>query len=266
MKLKLSIIVGLMLPLLVNGQNIVFQDNTVKKICVENWDTDGDGELSLSEAAAVTDIGTTFKNNTAIKYFEELRYFTGLTSLFNDTFNGCTALRTLYIPSSVTAIGRRVCANCKKLSNIYYEYDHPHAINTDNFPSTVFTNAKLHIPAKGMEFFSKLSGWKNFNHYATFEDSIVCEEVQSMVGSYADMTIGISTSTGSVYNGFQFDIFLPAGATIAREGTSYVYSFSELLEGKMQAAINKLGTRLTMRLSPPQKANSSHSPSTQMAP
>ena len=33
---------------------IHFADATVKAICVENWDTNGDGELSVAEAAAVT--------------------------------------------------------------------------------------------------------------------------------------------------------------------------------------------------------------------
>ena len=37
--------------------NIEFADAEVKRICVENWDTNGDGELSYKEAAAVTDLG-----------------------------------------------------------------------------------------------------------------------------------------------------------------------------------------------------------------
>ena len=38
-----------------NG-NIVFADPNVKALCVANWDTDGDKELSYAEAAAVTDV------------------------------------------------------------------------------------------------------------------------------------------------------------------------------------------------------------------
>ena len=37
---------------------IRFEDPEVKRICVENWDKDGDGELSMEEAAAVSSIGT----------------------------------------------------------------------------------------------------------------------------------------------------------------------------------------------------------------
>ena len=56
---------------------IRFEDPEVKRICVENWDKDGDGELSMEEAADVSSIGTVFANRT-IKGFTELQYFSSL--------------------------------------------------------------------------------------------------------------------------------------------------------------------------------------------
>lgn len=43
-----------------NGQTasagfIEFADSEVKNICLNNWDTNGDGELSIAEAADVND-------------------------------------------------------------------------------------------------------------------------------------------------------------------------------------------------------------------
>lgn len=67
-------------------ENIQFEDLNVKAICCKNWDTNNDGELSYAEAAAVTDIGTTFKGNTNIIAFNELKYFTGLTAIANSAF------------------------------------------------------------------------------------------------------------------------------------------------------------------------------------
>ena len=52
---------------------IRFEDPEVKRICVENWDKDGDGELSMEEAAAVSSIGTI--HIPSGKKFNELRYF-----------------------------------------------------------------------------------------------------------------------------------------------------------------------------------------------
>ena len=44
---------------------IVFADANVKALCIANWDTDGDGELTVAEAAVVTDLGRVFNNNTS---------------------------------------------------------------------------------------------------------------------------------------------------------------------------------------------------------
>jgi len=68
---------------------IVFADAKVKAICVANWDTNYDGELSVKEAAAVTAIGTLFKDNDAISSFDELKYFTGIKELGDMAFSNC---------------------------------------------------------------------------------------------------------------------------------------------------------------------------------
>ena len=84
---------------------IYFADANVKALCVANWDTDSDGELSEAEAAVVTDLGEVFKGNTAITSFDELWYFTGLTSIRDEAFRGCRALTSVIIPEGVTRIG-----------------------------------------------------------------------------------------------------------------------------------------------------------------
>ena len=84
---------------------ITFTDANVKALCVANWDTNGDGELSEAEAAAVTDLGEVFKGKTTITSFNELQYFTSLTTIGNNAFSGCTALTSVTIPNGVTTIG-----------------------------------------------------------------------------------------------------------------------------------------------------------------
>ena len=74
------------------GSTIVFADELVKTICVSNWDVSGDGELGEKEAALVTDIGTVFRYNNTISSFNEFQYFTGVTSLNENSYYGCTAL------------------------------------------------------------------------------------------------------------------------------------------------------------------------------
>lgn len=80
---------------------IRFEDPEVKRICIENWDKDGDGELSMEEAAAVSSIGTKFQNRT-IKGFAELRYFTSLRNekeMFKNTTFG-----TIELPEGLTIV------------------------------------------------------------------------------------------------------------------------------------------------------------------
>lgn len=70
---------------------IRFEDPEVKRICIENWDKDGDGELSLEEAAAVSSIGTKFANNKNLINLNDFRYFTGVRYL-NNAFMSCPEL------------------------------------------------------------------------------------------------------------------------------------------------------------------------------
>ncbi len=83
---------------------IAFEDDAVKALCVKNWDTNKDGALSYGEAAAVTSLGEVFKENTSIKKFDELQYFTGLTSIGENAFRYCSNLEKVTIPRNVVTI------------------------------------------------------------------------------------------------------------------------------------------------------------------
>ena len=104
---------------------ITFADANVKSICVANWDTNDDGELSEAEAAAVTELGSVFKwayntneKPSLITTFNELRYFTSLTSIGEDAFSGCSSLTSLTLPSTTTRIENGAFSNCSKLLSI----------------------------------------------------------------------------------------------------------------------------------------------------
>ena len=97
---------------------ISFADAKVKALCVANWDTNSDGELDEAEATAVTDLGTVFKGNTEITSFNELQYFTGLTSIEDYAFQSCYNLTSVNIPNSVTSIGSSAFAVCYGLTSV----------------------------------------------------------------------------------------------------------------------------------------------------
>ena len=86
------------------GEQIKFEDSQVKQKCIDNWDTDGDGELSYAEAAAVKSLGNVFTNDILITHFDELEYFTGLSEITRDAFNGCANLQSVKLPNTVLSI------------------------------------------------------------------------------------------------------------------------------------------------------------------
>lgn len=97
--------------------NIPFADATLKKKLVELYDSDGDGEISYKEAAAVTD----FRNAITIKTvssFDEFQYFTGLTEIPENCFHSWVKLTSITIPPFVTKIGDQAFVNCTSLANI----------------------------------------------------------------------------------------------------------------------------------------------------
>lgn len=96
---------------------IDFVDTNVKAICVANWDTDGDGELSKEEAAAVTDLRLLFKEK-CITSFDELRFFGNLTRLHDEEFFCCGDMKHITLPSSLSKIGERAFSSCCNLESI----------------------------------------------------------------------------------------------------------------------------------------------------
>ena len=119
---------------------IEFADAKVKEICVNFWDTNRDGELSLYEAAVVTEIyDYMFTWKTDITSFDELQYFVGLekvrgfwgcsnlTSIVlpnsvktieSEAFSGCTSLKSVVIPNSVEYINSEAFKDCSGLTSI----------------------------------------------------------------------------------------------------------------------------------------------------
>ena len=130
---------------------IEFEDPAVEKICVANWDTDGDGSLSYAEAAAVKTIGAAFLHNTSITSFDEFQYFTGVTLIGEYAFNNCTGLTRVNIPSNIRRIKSYAFDNCFALNAVHISdivswcttrFDSPRA-NPLYFAENLYLNGEL---------------------------------------------------------------------------------------------------------------------------
>ena len=79
---------------------IRFEDPEVKRICVENWDKDGDGELSMEEAAAVSSIGTIFQASNIVDPSKDLEAF-NIETIHQTSFESCSKLRRIKYPQGI---------------------------------------------------------------------------------------------------------------------------------------------------------------------
>lgn len=94
---------------------IQFGDPVAKYACLDSFDTNGDGEITYAEAAAATSLSGLFNDWPTVKSFEEIRFFTGVTSTEN-VFTGLTQLDSITIPAQITTLGTfKNCSSLKKV-------------------------------------------------------------------------------------------------------------------------------------------------------
>ena len=174
------------------GEQIAFADLNVKAICVSHWDTNGDGELSYNEAAVVTDLGQAFRENTEITSFEELQYFTGLTTISNYAFLGCSGLTgSLYIPNSVTSIGNYAFSGCSGFTGSLTIPNSVTTIGQGAFEGCSGFTGSLIIPTS----VTTISGYV-FHDCSGFTGSLTIPNSVTTIGTWA--FAGCSGFTGSL--------------------------------------------------------------------
>ena len=103
---------NLIITVPVEGQYLIFEDPQVESI-LKNTIGDGIG-VSGADAQAVNSIGTLFQGNTNITTFDELRYFTNITSLQYNSFAGDSNLSHINL-TNINSIGENSFVNCPSL-------------------------------------------------------------------------------------------------------------------------------------------------------
>lgn len=154
---------------------IVFADAKAKSISIGRWDDDEDGEISMEEAAAVTNISTAFNAASGLKSFEELRYFTSLTTIPDNAFSTCTALHTIYLPKNITNIGQKAFYNCSALKFIAIpEGNSVIEAATANLPSSF----SVFVPEQMLESYTADASWGKNGVTVSAYTGIPCVETQ----------------------------------------------------------------------------------------
>ncbi len=142
--------------------NIVFADANVKAICVEHWDTNGDGELSYVEAASVSSLEYYFEYNEEITSFDELQYFIGLNSIGDYAFYYCSGLTSIVLPSSITTIGYYAFYYSDLQSIITLALTPP--VISGYYTFSGLYDILLFVPCGALEAYQNADYWSNFSN------------------------------------------------------------------------------------------------------
>ena len=215
--------------------NITFADANVKAICVEHWDTNGDGELSYAEAASVTDLGdgyyynSYFQFNSSITSFEELQYFIGLSSIPVEAFCYCENLSgNLLIPNSVTTIGSSAFEGCSGFTGSLTIPNSVTSIGSGAFSGCSGFTGSLTIPNSVTSIGSgAFSGCSGFTGSLTIPNSVTTIGECAFLdcgGFTGNLTIGNSVTTiGNAAfqgcSGFTGSLIIPTSVTTIGEST-----------------------------------------------
>ncbi len=106
-------------PAPTKNEYIEFSSTGFREICCLRWDANGDGKLSYQEASLVKSIGTTFYGCEYLEdTFHEFQYFTGISSIPDNAFYGCTQLQGITLPPQITHIGKKAFAECHRLGGL----------------------------------------------------------------------------------------------------------------------------------------------------
>ena len=162
---------------MISKEPIVFADANVKKACVAAFDTDGDGEVSYKEAAAARSLSGVFDLYSSIKSFDELEYFTSVTSLPDRLFEGCQNLRSVKLHSNISSCGQYCFAGCISLAEIKLPQN-LNSIGTGSF-SGCSSLTSITIPASVCELSDHC-----FSGCSSLSSIVISEGLQS-IGNYS---------------------------------------------------------------------------------
>ena len=218
---------------------IEFADSRVKTMCTNNWDTDDDGELTYEEAAAVTDLGSTFNGAISIKSFDEFRHFTSITSLPDAAFANSSSLISIVLPPSVRTIADDAFSGCSALK-------YAAILSTDGVVEgagvKLVRDGVLFVPATLKEAYQASENWNknDITEYTGVPTVTACDTTRQYGRTLNKYTYVVSGApiNGEPVCGYESQV---------NEETGEVYTEAQMPVGTYPISIDK-GTITTLGL------------------
>ena len=143
-----------------------------------------------------------------------------VTSIGYAAFNRCTGLTSIEIPGSVTEIREEAFSNCSELTEVYCYAENVPNTEANVFKNVDLNNATLYVPAASIEAYQAAEPWSQFGNIMKIDTDISQMDNVMYVGSFeghsaSQVIMPIQMKNSAAIRGFQFDIYLPEGVTIA---------------------------------------------------
>lgn len=212
---------GLFFGVMNDEQGVIYTANSDNATCYVS------GHDDTYESSII--IPTTFQKRT-------------VSSIGESAFASCSSLTTITIPSSVTSIGDLAFYGCSNLTSITVLATTPPSITSGTFPDY---SAPVYVPVGCVEAYKNHDVWKYFTTIAeingggnnntgediqctdvtNIDNVIYIEPMEETKGS--EVVVPILMKNTADIRGFQFDLYLPNGVTVAKTSKGkYVCSLS----------------------------------------
>lgn len=151
----------------------------------------------------------------------------GLTNINSSAFNKCTGMTSVTISSTVTSIGSSAFSGCNALTSVYCYIETPLPITENTF--SCYDTAILYVPAASKSAYISADYWSGFyiinvignvedepdTDYSAIDNTVYLEPVQGVAGG--QVTLSVKMKNTVEVQGFQFDLVLPEGVTVATD-------------------------------------------------
>lgn len=170
---------------LVDNFHIV--DEAMREYCLEHFDSDGDGRLSMVEVAGVKAFPDQdlYPVPAGVRKFPELEYFYGLTEL--PSFKNRKQLQTITIPAQITQIPDEMFYGCSTLIKVILKSETPPALGADVFTGQAGT-LTLVVPDNVLDDYMAAEGWRDY--YSLFKKNSADGDVNIDIDMEDDSSMG----------------------------------------------------------------------------
>lgn len=203
----------------------------------------------LSKEDNTCELVTASSYDSAVEVPSKVTYNGGLyqvVKIGENTFNGCTRMSSVQLPTTITEIAGSSVAGCENLQTIICLGTTPPTC-TDGFSQTVYENVSLNVPATAKEVYSKTAPWSNFSNIAANTKFIVDEFMYEIRSDEEGNRTCAVLAGEDKYSG---DIVVPE--TVKYDGKTYTvvavgeqafYGCTELTSVKLPDTVQEIGNQ-----------------------